>query len=249
MFACMCSVFIAITPACACCNSSGTGKAHSPGHFHSWDYCDISGGCDVTAATGKPARPAKDSVTSVGNTYSGPTKKSNASHIHSAQVITTTSTAPLKSTYADPAAIGPLGANKADNFESDDQIRNQVDALAKYYLAVKYATGADGISKNEEEAARLYKLAVDLGSAPAEYSLGMYYANGQGGLKQSDQEAARLYKLAADQGYALAEYRLGVLYATGQGSLIKDNRKAAQFFELAANHGYVNAEAAELLSK
>jgi hypothetical protein len=287
IFAFLCSIFVAITPAYACCNSAsggsssqgssstspGSGSAsqgstgsqngstggccssspgsqgssgnvaatRSPGQFHSWDYCQIVGGCGGAAAkpvaTGKPVHHIKNSVASTNISDAGRSQKSN--HL----II------PLKSTYPDPVASMLSAANKEDDLKSDDQIKNQVDALAKYNLAVKYATGTDRISKNEEEAARLFKLAADLGSAPAEYNLGLYYADGQGGLKQCDQEAARLYKLAADQGYALAEYRLGVLYATGQGSLTKNNRKAAQFFESAAKHGYVNAEAAELLSK
>jgi TPR repeat protein len=243
----MCSIFVAITPAWAAC--------HSPSHFHSWDYCaQIAGVCGAAAvrnaATGKPARPAKDPATSSGNTYSGPIKNSNVSRIYTAQAITTTPTTPVKSTYADPVAIAPFGADNSDNFKSDDRTKIQVDALIAYNSAVKYATGTGDVSKNNEHAARLYKLAADLGYAPAEYNLGLYYANGQGGLAKDEHEAARLYKLAANQGYALAEYRLGVLYATGQGSLSKDNRKAAQLFELAANHGYVHAdEAYELLSK
>jgi TPR repeat protein len=59
---------------------------------------------------------------------------------------------------------------------------------------------------NDQEAARLYKLAADQGDAAAQYNLGVLYAEGRGGLAKNDQEAVRLYKLAADQGHAAAQY-------------------------------------------
>ena len=61
---------------------------------------------------------------------------------------------------------------------------------------------------DDREAARLYKLAADQGSASAQSNLGLFYAQGRGGLPQDDREAARLFKLAADQGNASAQAAL-----------------------------------------
>jgi TPR repeat protein len=57
------------------------------------------------------------------------------------------------------------------------------------------------LAKNDQQAARLYKLAAEQGYAPGQYNLGRFYETGRGGLAQNDREAARLYSLAAEQGY------------------------------------------------
>lgn len=87
-----------------------------------------------------------------------------------------------------------------------------------------------GITKNVDEATRLYKLSAAQGDADAQNSLGKTnvltrrshrhcnflffifegdrYMNGIG-LTKDEVEAARLYKLAADQGHADAQCNLG----------------------------------------
>jgi Sel1 repeat-containing protein len=84
---------------------------------------------------------------------------------------------------------------------------------AQVSLGAFYATGRGGLTKDEQEAARLYKLAADQGDAVAQNNLGLFYASGLGGLARDDQEAARLNKLAADQGDAGARASLGFFYS------------------------------------
>jgi hypothetical protein len=74
-----------------------------------------------------------------------------------------------------------------------------------------YESGRGGLAKNDQEAARLSKLAADQGYAAAQYNLGRFYEGGSGGLAKNDQEAARLYKLAADQGYAVADHPMRIV--------------------------------------
>src|ERR1700722_14116171 len=82
--------------------------------------------------------------------------------------------------------------------------------------------GRGGLPKDEEEAARLYKLAADQGNVGGQANLGLFYAHGRGGLAKDDLEAARLYKFAADQGHAAAQCNLGSFYEQGRGGLPKD---------------------------
>ena len=86
---------------------------------------------------------------------------------------------------------------------------------ALYHMASCYFSGR-GLTKDEKEAARYYKLAADQGHADAQCCLGVSFANGAG-VPKNVQEAARYYKLAADQGHAEAQCCLGVCYDVGEG--------------------------------
>jgi hypothetical protein len=68
--------------------------------------------------------------------------------------------------------------------------------------------GLGGLSKDDREAARLFKLAADQGYARAQSSLAFFYESGRGGLPKDEHEAIRLYKLAADQGNSNAQAAL-----------------------------------------
>jgi TPR repeat protein len=89
----------------------------------------------------------------------------------------------------------------------------------QYNLGRFHQNGRGGLTANDREAARLYKLAADQGNANARNNLGTFYRDGRGGLEKDDREAARLYKLAADQGNVFAEVGLGFFYETGRGGL------------------------------
>jgi TPR repeat protein len=97
--------------------------------------------------------------------------------------------------------------------------------------------GTGSLTRDDREAARLYKLAADQGYASAQASLGVFYEQGRGGLPKNDREAARLYRLAADQGHATAQANLGLLYWQGRGGLPRDEIAAARLYKLAADQG------------
>ena len=86
--------------------------------------------------------------------------------------------------------------------------------MAQTTLARLYLTGTV-IAKDEREAARLLRLAVDQGVSAAQSDLGAMYAMGLGGLPSDDREALRLFRLAADRGNALRQRNLGVMYSEG----------------------------------
>ena len=75
------------------------------------------------------------------------------------------------------------------------------------------AAGAD-FSKDDREAARLYKLSADQGNSFAQNNLGNFYQEGRGDLPKDDAEAVRYYKLASDQNNSNAQCNLGFFTRT-----------------------------------
>lgn len=100
---------------------------------------------------------------------------------------------------------------------------------------VAYAARAASRAGDKREAVRLYRIAVEKGSALAQNNLAAMYAVGEGALPRNEREAVRLYKLAADQGFASAQSNLGTMYSLGQG-VRRDDREAVRLFMLAAEN-------------
>jgi TPR repeat protein len=103
--------------------------------------------------------------------------------------------------------------------------------VAQFNLGLMYDNG-QGVSKDEAEATKWYRLAADQGRADAQYQLGHLY------YKQTNYaEAVRWFRLAADQGRADAQSNLGAMYAEGDG-IPQDLAQALKWFILAAaqNH-------------
>ena len=109
----------------------------------------------------------------------------------------------------------------------------------QFKLGVMYYDG-DGVTKDDAEAVRLYRLAAVQGHADAQVALGVMFANGQG-VAKDDAEAVRLYRLAAAQGHAGAQFNLGRMFVKGQG-VTKDDAEAVQLYRLAAAQGHHGAE-------
>src|SRR5258707_12248008 len=89
-----------------------------------------------------------------------------------------------------------------------------------------------GVSKDEVQAMKWYRLAADQRRADAQYQLGHLY------YKQNNfAEAAKWFQLAADQGRADAQSNLGAMYAEGEG-VPQDFVRALMWFSLsvAQNH-------------
>jgi TPR repeat protein len=107
-----------------------------------------------------------------------------------------------------------------------------------------YEQARGGLPQDYGEAARLYKLAADQGSALGRTALGILSATGLGGLPKDDREAVRLFKLAADQGNAPAQFDLGLMYEHGRGGLPRDEEEAARLYKRAADQANANAQSA-----
>jgi TPR repeat protein len=132
------------------------------------------------------------------------------------------------------AAQNAVYAAEKTRCEAESYLQEAQCASAKVALC--------NLTKDDGEAAQLYRLAADQGNSYAQYNLGVLYHQGRGGLQKDEHEAAQLYKLAADQGNAAAQYNLGVFDAEGRGGLQKDEREAAQLYKLAADQGNAAAQ-------
>jgi hypothetical protein len=117
----------------------------------------------------------------------------------------------------------PLGAYRlasmvenGDGFDKDlelarnlkeaafDGLNNmQGDPYAITALGIMLFRGEGGVRKNEAEAARLYRLAADMGYAPAQYNYSACLLFGKGVPKNKDL-GIRYWKMACEQGYSIA---------------------------------------------
>jgi TPR repeat protein len=98
-----------------------------------------------------------------------------------------------------------------ENISRLTSLADRGEAFATVLLANFYALGA-GTDENFDEAARLLRLAVQMGNANGQYSMGrLMMATGGDGA-----EALELLHLAADQGQVLSQLSLAEIYAAGQ---------------------------------
>jgi hypothetical protein len=111
----------------------------------------------------------------------------------------------------------------------------QGNAVAQFNLGVKYATG-QGIARNDAEAVKWFRLAVNQGNADAQNSLGFMYATGQG-VARNDAEAVKWFHLAAYQGNADAQNSLGFMYENGLGVAARNDAEAVEWYRMAAKQG------------
>ena len=114
-------------------------------------------------------------------------------------------------------------------------------AEAQYNLGLMYDNGR-GVSEDDVQAVRWYRMAADQGVALAQHNVGAMYAHGQG-IPQDDVEAVRWFTEAADQGLPEAQAALGAMYAAGRGAP-QDDVRAVHWYRMAADQGLPEAQAA-----
>jgi TPR repeat protein len=153
---------------------------------------------------------------------------------------------PIKRIASDALASFVSGGTRS-NFESGSSAYRQGDYTTALRVLMPLGEEGDaraqsilgeiyyhsrGVTGNDLEALKWFRLAADQGSAPAQFHLGLMYAESHG-LPQDFAEAARWYRLAADHGYPEAMYYLGLAYARGEG-VPKNNVSAHLWLNLAA---------------
>jgi TPR repeat protein len=84
--------------------------------------------------------------------------------------------------------------------------------------------------------------AAEQGDAKAQTKLGGIYIHGEG-VTQDYKEAVKWWRLAAEQGYSPAQFYLGMIYKDGKVGVIKDMVIAHMWFDIAASSGHVTAKA------
>ena len=95
-----------------------------------------------------------------------------------------------------------------------DNIENKTNA--QYHIATCYDDGMGEVRQDQSKAALYYRMAAELGYAPAQSRLGAMYSNGTG-VTRNYTEAVRWLELAVAQGDIIAKYNLGLCYYFGRG--------------------------------
>ena len=101
-------------------------------------------------------------------------------------------------------------------------------------LAECYSSGT-GVRKNLTEAARLYRVAGDMGNACAQYSFAHCLQRGEG-MQYNPEEAFKWYMRAADKGHSEALCNVGYAFEKGLG-VPEDKAKGIAYYRRAANLG------------
>jgi TPR repeat protein len=118
-------------------------------------------------------------------------------------------------------------------------LSTQGNAVAQYDLGLMYANGR-GVSQDDKQAVKWFRLAAAKGVVAAQDSLGLMYANGRGVPKDYN-EAIKWLRLAAAKGVVAAQDSLGWMYANGQG-VPKDYNEAIKWYRLSAAQGNAIAQ-------
>ena len=123
-------------------------------------------------------------------------------------------------------------------FESFLKAANSGDSSAMWNLAVAYEFG-DGVTQDDLQAFKWYKLAAESGDIDAMESLGICYYLGRGTNPDFDKAFAWLKK-AADQYRANAMFYLGLMHVFGKG-VRKDLELAFRWMKRATEYKHVSA--------
>lgn len=114
------------------------------------------------------------------------------------------------------------------------------DVNKQHTLAWMYESGL-GVLKNENEAARLYKIGAEKGHGESQASYGIMCEDGRGGVPQSYEQAAYWYGEASSLEIPDAQYNLGYLYEAGLG-VPQNYGMALEYYKLSADQGYEMAQ-------
>jgi len=160
-----------------------------------------------------------------------------------ARPVTSKSAAPAAPQPGNPSAAGPavIPGSAPTSLADIIPAADRGDPAAQNALGLKYATGADGLPRDETKAVEWYRKAASQGYPAAETNLGDMYLFGRGGLDKNPLDALSWYLKAAQQQWPDAQYRLAYMYEVGLGTA-KDAQRAVELYRSAADAGYPDAE-------
>jgi len=115
------------------------------------------------------------------------------------------------------------------------RLAEQGNAAVMQRLGHMYARGL-GVSRDETEAARWYRLAASAGNTTAMSELAMMLFEGRG-VERNSAEGLTLIRQAADAGNTVAQWRYGNVLTDGKYAT-KDPAQALIYFTRAAEAGY-----------
>ena len=133
--------------------------------------------------------------------------------------------------------LGGVPEEKGNDAPDATDLRTRAadgDADAQFLLGGMHDFG-EGVSEDDGEAVRWYRLAAEQGHAGAQHVLGLGY-RGARGVPQDYGESVRWFRLAAEQGDAVAQRELGLSYRHGKG-VPQDYGESVRWYRLAAEQG------------
>ena len=112
--------------------------------------------------------------------------------------------------------------------------KGQVDAEFRLGYALQF--GELGLSRDETEAVRWYRLAAAQDSTAAQVNLGAMLLTGAGTV-QNGAEALKWYRRAAEHGNLTGEFMVGAVLWDGKAGQAQDRTEAVRHFRIAAEAG------------
>ena len=109
----------------------------------------------------------------------------------------------------------------------------ELDSLAAYSAMAQNLFTGEGVTKNIDEAIRLFTYAANNGSSYAANRLGGIYQYGEE-VEKDYKKALEFYKLAASYGNKYAFNNLGIMYHYGLG-VEKNYEISNHYYEIAAS--------------
>ena len=181
---------------------------------------------DITKAPETPQLMSSDNGVQPSNTFQP------AEPVEETRIASLTTEVPAQAVEIElpPEAVGPLALREA---------AAKGDGLALFEIGARYTEGR-GVPVNLTEASKWYKLAADMGFAPAQYRLANFYEKGTG-VERDVGRALTWYQMAAEQGNASAMHNLAVLYAMGREG-VADYESAGSWFTRAADLGVKDSQ-------
>jgi uncharacterized protein len=150
----------------------------------------------------------------------------------------------LASSDADAEAwLGAVQLDRGADREGLRHIQHAADAGSSegaHRLALVYAQGLAGTSRDEKRAVELFEKAAAAGHVRAQINLGILYMRGQGVPADLIQARAWLEKAAAG-GDPQALYTLGRALSESMGQAVADPVRAADLYRRAAEKGHARA--------
>ena len=128
----------------------------------------------------------------------------------------------------------------AGELETIKKAAEQGQAGAQFSLGVMYDQGY-GVTEDDAEALRWYRLAAEQGYAGAQYILGLMYAQGEG-VPEDDAEAVRWYQMAAEQGFVPKLNTISVSCMPRVMGCQRMMLKPCAGIQMAAEQGYAGAQ-------
>ena len=168
--------------------------------------------------------------------------------VGSGQIAAEVTLAPIyETTNAEKSFNDGIEAWKRNDYQTGlREVRSAAEAgyaPAQSAAGWVFLTGSGGVAKNEQEAARLFKLAAAQNHPIGINNLGVMHARGIGGIEKNEAAAVQYYRQAAELGFPQAYKNLGDAYGSGRLGLPRDPSEALKNYLQARARGHADATA------